>query len=283
MLDSAAMSKKLNGKRLNESQRCEIIAKLSKTDAASERAIAREYDDSEGAIRKVWDKQEQILERSALMSDEAKEKTFRSSIGCFTELEDMLYVWIDSMRCANLPVPPSLAIVKAKNIASNLSIPETDFKASWQWLRRFKVRRGLQKMLLHGEGAEVNKSDLGLLAALDDLYAIIAQYDPENVYNMDETGLFFRLLPRYSLLMPNEDISTTRGKKKSKDRVSLIVCANAVGSHKIPCALIGKPKALACIKDRRWPVPYFIQAKAWMDAETCWKWFNEVFIPEVKK
>ncbi|CAK9238636.1 unnamed protein product [Sphagnum troendelagicum] len=124
------MSKKPNGKRLNESQRCEIIAKLSKTNAASKRAIAREYDVSEGAIRKVWDKQEQILERFALMSDEAKEKTFRSSVGRFTELEDMLYIWIDSMGCANLPVPPSLAIAKAKSIASSLSILETDFKAS---------------------------------------------------------------------------------------------------------------------------------------------------------
>jgi hypothetical protein len=65
------MSKKPNGKHLNESQRCEIIAKLSKTDAPSKRAIAREYDVSEGAIRKVWDKQEKILERFALMSDEA--------------------------------------------------------------------------------------------------------------------------------------------------------------------------------------------------------------------
>jgi transposase len=130
MLDSAAMSKKPNGKRLNESQRCEVIAKLSKTDAANKKAIAREYDVSEGAIRKVWDKREQILERFALMSNEAKEKTFRSSIGRFTELEDMLYIWIDSMRRANLPVPPSLAIAKAKSIALSLSIPETDFKAS---------------------------------------------------------------------------------------------------------------------------------------------------------
>jgi len=244
------MSKKPNRKRLNESQRCEIIAKLNKTDAPSKRAIARKYDVTEGAIRKVWDKQEQILEQYALMSDETKEKTFRSSVGRFTKLEDMLYIWIDNMRHANLPVPPSLAIAKTKSIASSLSISETDFKASWQWLSRFRVRRGLQKMLLHGEGAEVNKFDLGLMAALDDLYAIIAQYDPENVYNMDETGLFFCLLPRYSLLMPDEDISTTRGKKKSKDQVSLIVCANAVGTHKIPCALIGKPKAPACIKDR---------------------------------
>jgi hypothetical protein len=140
MLDLAAMSKKPNGKRLNESQRCEIIAKLSKTNVASKRAIVREYDVSEGAIRKVWDKREQILERSALMSDEAKEKTFRSSVGRFTELEDMLYIWIDSMRHANLPVPPSFAIAKAKIIASSLSIPKTDFKASWQWLHRFRVR-----------------------------------------------------------------------------------------------------------------------------------------------
>jgi hypothetical protein len=130
MLDSATMSKKPNGKHLNESQRCEIIARLSKTDAASKRAIAREYDVNEGAIRKVWDKRKQILERSALMSDEAKEKTFRSSIGRFTELEDMLYIWIDNVRRANLPVPPSLAIAKAKSIALSLSILETDFKAS---------------------------------------------------------------------------------------------------------------------------------------------------------
>ncbi len=189
------MSKKLNGKRLNESQRCEIIAKLSKTDAPSKRAITREYDVSEGAIRKVWDKWEQILERSALMSDEAKEKTFWSSVGRFTELEDMLYIWIDNVRRANLPISPSLAIAKAKSIASSLSILETNFKVSWQWLSRFRVRQRLQKMLLHREWTEVNKSDTGLLATLDDLYAIITQYDPENIYNMDKTGLFFRLLP----------------------------------------------------------------------------------------
>jgi hypothetical protein len=100
---------------------------------------------------------------------------------------------------------------------------------------------------------------------------------------MDETGLFFRLLPKYSILMPNEDISSTRGKKKTKDRVSLIVCANASGTHKIPCVMIRKPEKPTCIKNQQWPVPYFNQAKAWMDVETCWKWFNEVFVPEIKR
>jgi hypothetical protein len=39
-----------NGKRLNESQRCEIIAKLSKTSTPSKRSLAREYGVSEGAV-----------------------------------------------------------------------------------------------------------------------------------------------------------------------------------------------------------------------------------------
>ncbi len=162
----------------------------------------------------------------------------------------MLYIWIDSMRRARLPVPPSLAIAKAKSIASTLSISDSNFKASWQWFSRFRTRQGLQKMLIHGEGAEVDKNDPKLLLALEELYSIIAQYDPENIYNMDETGLFFRLLPIYSILMPNEDISSTRGKKKVKDRVSLIVCANAFGTHKIPCVMIGKSKEPTCIKYR---------------------------------
>jgi hypothetical protein len=79
----------------------------------------------------VWDNQEVILERSALLFEEAKERTFQVFVGRFIELEDMLYIWIDNMHCAKLPVPPSLTIAYAKNIASNLSILEYDFKASW--------------------------------------------------------------------------------------------------------------------------------------------------------
>ena len=75
------MSKKPNGKRLNEHKCCEIISKLSRTNAPSRRALAREYIVSEGAIRKVRDNWETILEQVALLSKEAKERTFRASIG----------------------------------------------------------------------------------------------------------------------------------------------------------------------------------------------------------
>jgi hypothetical protein len=76
--------------------------------------------------------------------------------------------------CLNWIERMSLLWTKVKSIASNLSIPQSDFKASWQWLSWFKVRHGLQKMLLHEEGVKVNKNDPKLLASLEELYGIIA-------------------------------------------------------------------------------------------------------------
>jgi hypothetical protein len=122
----------------------------------------------------VWDNREAILERYALLSEKTKERTFRAFVGRFTELEDMLYIWIDNMHCAKLLVPPSFAIGKVKSIASNLSIPKSNFKASWQWLSQFRACRELQKMLLQGKGTKVNKNDPELLAGLEEFDKIIA-------------------------------------------------------------------------------------------------------------
>jgi hypothetical protein len=121
------MLKKLNEKHFNEHQCYEIILKLNKTNVLNIKTLAWKYNVSEGAIWKVWDNREAILERYALLSEKAKERTFRAFVGWFTELEDMLYIWIDNMRYAKLPVPPSFAITKVKIIVSSLFIPKSNF------------------------------------------------------------------------------------------------------------------------------------------------------------
>ena len=146
------------------------------------------------------------------------------------------------MRHLKLELPPTLVMAKAVGIARSLNIDENEFKASWGWFQNFRTQKGLKAVLMFGEGAEVNKTDPQLLESLDKLYEIVRKYPPSCVYNMDETGLFHRLLPHYTLLMPNEDVSTVRGKKKSKDQVTLVVCANSDSSNKILCCMIGKSK-----------------------------------------
>ena len=56
-----------------------------------------------------------------------------------------------------------------------------DFKASWQWFSRFRERLGIQQLLLHGKGAEVDRESPDLVAALNKLYVTIAKYVPENI------------------------------------------------------------------------------------------------------
>ena len=76
-------------------------------------------------------------------------------------------------------------------------------------------------------------------------------------------------------------MQTIHGEKKQKDQVTLLVCANSTGTHKVPTAMVGKYKQPVCIHHRMRPIPYFSQANAWVDRPTCSKWFDEVFVPAV--
>ena len=120
------------------------------------------------------------------------------------------------MRHLKLELPPTLVMAKAVEIARSLNINKNELKTSWGWFQKFRIRKGFKAVLMFGEGAEVNKTDPQLLESLDKLYEIIRKYPPSCVYNMDETGLFHRLLPCYTLLMPHKDVSTIRGIKNQK-------------------------------------------------------------------
>jgi hypothetical protein len=59
----------------------------------------------------------------------------------------MLYIWIDSMRRAKLPIPSSFAIAKAKSIASSLSILESEsFQNKIQTVDLKAKRKKLQNL-----------------------------------------------------------------------------------------------------------------------------------------
>ena len=68
-----------------------------------------------------------------------------------------------------------------------------DFKASRGWLTRFKIRHNITSAILSGERAAVSMDtvDDGKETFLD----LIKDYEPRDIFNMGETGLFFRALP----------------------------------------------------------------------------------------
>ena len=89
---------------------------------------------------------------------------------------------------------------------------------------------------------------------------------------MDELGLYFRNIPSHSYLLPNERDKRQygRGSKamKAKERVTVLLSANASGSCKLPRLLIGLSKKPRCFKNTTPCLPYVSQVNAWNDQAT---------------
>ena len=94
---------------------------------------------------------------------------------------------------------------------------------------------------------------------------VLEAYDPKDIYNADETGLFFRMQPEKSLVGPDED---GRGGKRCKERLTVLPCANMDGSDKRRLLVIGKSTKPSCFKGvSLFPVDYKVNKKAWMTAD----------------
>ncbi|CAB5310037.1 unnamed protein product [Rhizophagus irregularis] len=106
------------------------------------------------------------------------------------------------------------------------------------------------------------------------LRTLLAKYNEEDIYNADETGLFFRM-------EPNQTLGTGKisGRKKDKTRVSILFCANATGSHKFRPLVIGKSLNPRCFKNfnkSALPVIYRANSKAWMRADIFIEWLHHL-------
>ncbi|GKG00564.1 CENP-B homolog protein 2-like protein, partial [Tanacetum coccineum] len=63
----------------------------------------------------------------------------------------------------------------------------------------------------------------------------VDQFEMKDIFNMDETSLFFRLQPDHSLATMQFE-----GKKQDKERLTIAICCNEDGSEKLPLWIIRK-------------------------------------------
>ena len=100
---------------------------------------------------------------------------------------------------------------------------------------------------------------------------IIKDYEPEEIYNMDETGLFFRALPDKTLTVKGADCD---GGKKSKERLTVALCVNAVGEVETPLVIghAENPRCFRNINKTRLPVTLVASKRAWMTAKIFTTW-----------
>ena len=83
-----------------------------------------------------------------------------------------------------------------------------------------------------------------LSARLPEIRKTLDEYALNDIYNMDETGLFYRMQADNSLATRQLE-----GRKQNKERITIAICCNADGSDKLLLWVIGKSFNPRCFKN----------------------------------
>ncbi len=159
------------------------------------------------------------------------------------------------------------------------------FTASDGWLWRFSKRHGIRQLLLQGEKLSADRPAAEAFVVSFQDFIETEHYTLHQVFNCDESGLYFKLMPEKTLASSFE--KSADGRKTQKERVTINACANASGSIKLPLLqLIGKARNPCCFKNivrDQLPVIYTSQKNGWMTASIFSDWFHNSFVPLCKR
>ncbi|XP_060844196.1 tigger transposable element-derived protein 6-like [Rhopalosiphum padi] len=196
-------------------------------------------------------------------------------------VDKVTFEWFCRARSYNLPVSGPLLQEKAREVANEVGLE--NFKASNGWLQKFRERHNISFKNICGEGNSVDTSVVEKW--LEKLKTLISDYEPKNIFNCDETGLFFRALPDKTLCLKNE---ICRGGKIAKDRLTVLLCVNMIGEFETPL-IIGKslkPRCFKSVNVSTLGVNWKANRKAWMNRDLMTDWlmcFNRKMEMENRK
>ncbi len=238
-------------------KKIEVIKKAN-GGKTSVRSLAEEFGCGRTQIGEILKQKQSIL---ALYSSNApKEKsTVRDKQSEYCEVNKLLHEWFTIATSKSVfPGGPQLQ-EKAKEIASRLGKP--DFKASNGWLDKWKRRYGIRQVTVSGESGDV--SDLTVESWKERLPELVRGYKAEDIWNLDETGCFWKALPDKGF---GRKKTECKGGKKSKHRFTIAFIVNAAGGKEMPVVIwkSNNPRCFKGIIKSQLPVNYFNQSKAWM-------------------
>ena len=167
-----------------------IIRAVDNAPPSKKKEIASEFSIPANTLSTVLKNQASIMCSETRGVFDQKRKRISSSE--YKDMDEALLKWFPGARDQNVPVSGPLLLAKAKEFAEKLG--NLRFQGSAGWLVRFKRRHKVILRSVSGESASVSQDviDEWLSETLPEL---LKDYSPENAFNADETGSFWRLLP----------------------------------------------------------------------------------------
>jgi len=246
----------------------EKIQIIQMSEGKSHRTLADQFQISKTQITGILKRKVELL--GAYESDANPDRKRQCQNTGYAQIDAIVFEWFSRMRSLSIPVSGPMIQTKALDIAKALNQP--NFKASGGWLSRFKSRHIIGCNRISGEKSTVSQETIDNWH--ERLQTILEGYQPRDIFNMDETGLYYRALPDKTLAVKGTDVS---GGKKSKERLTASLCVNQLGEFE-KTLVIGKSLHPRCFRNldiRRLPVIWRANKKAWMNTALFEEWVRD--------
>lgn len=141
-------------------------------------------------------------------------------------------------------------------------------------------------MVRHGEASSADKKAAEEFKVEFCTYVNAEGYVPQQVFSCNETGLFWKKMPKRTYITREE--KTLPGHKPMMDRLTLLLCGNASGDFKVKPLLVYHSENLRALKannvmKNKLAVMWRSNPKAWLTRQYFTDWIVEVFAPSVKE
>ena len=270
------MATRKNLVTLSMQQRLEVLEDL-KTLSVS--VVASKYSVDVSTIRRIKQNTAKVL--AFADKDKVQKQRQRIKKAANEELEERLLTWFIERRTLGDFLSDALLLEKATELRDTIESC-SDFKVSDGWLAGFKQRHSIRLVRTYGESAGADED--AAQKFITEFQKLMEEEDisEENIYNMDESGLLWRTLPSKTLAERKE--KRIKGFKSRKERITIALCANATGTHKLMPLVINKylnPRALKHCRNRL-SVIFKAQSNAWMTKSLFIDWYENDFKPSVR-
>uniref|UniRef100_K7FDM5 HTH CENPB-type domain-containing protein n=1 Tax=Pelodiscus sinensis TaxID=13735 RepID=K7FDM5_PELSI len=276
--DTSASASKKHRKSFTLEEKLEVIKRIEKGEHNCDICALNMH---ESNVRTICAQDEKIKESCKNATPISVKKVVHIRSNLMENMERRLSMWIEDQTQRKMPV--SLAVIqeKAKALydAVKIELNETDakpFNASHGWFERFKKRSNLHNIKITGEAAAAESFPAIFEAIIKE-----GGYSSKQMFNLDETGLFWKRMPARTYISCDE---ACPGFKAAKDCITVMLCTNANGNCKFKPVVVycsANPRALAGYSKDHLPV-WRSNAKAWVTTSIFTVYFCNRLTAELK-
>jgi len=255
---------KLSKRYLTLDEKINILDEVKKRKLSC-RAIADKFNIGKTQAANVLKNESTLRKEYEIFQGKGFKHLKRENHQKFKAINEILYVWYKKCEASGIYVNGPLLKEEATNIKQSLNRPELDgFKASDGWLEKWKVSHGIKEKQISGESLDVSQATVE--SWMERIRELCKDYDQRDIWNMDESGCFFKALPSKGLARKGKK---TKGGKKSKQRITVAFFVSADGAKVGKPIVIWRSKKPRCFKSASAPdtlgeVSYFDDPKSWM-------------------